>query len=148
MKAILNYTTTIEAEKTAMEIQLKLSKSGARAVLCEYDPEGVLSAMSFRLNTAYGDIFFRLPAQLEGVYRSLKANSNVAPRFRTKEQATRVAWRILKDWVEAQLAMVQAGLAESTEVFLPYAQSQDGKTVYESLRDKGFLQLTHRSGHE
>jgi hypothetical protein len=51
-----------------------------------------------------------------------------------------VAWRIIKDWTEAQLALVQAGVAELAEVFLPYAtHPQTGQTFYENFI--GTLQL-------
>jgi hypothetical protein len=141
--AILNYTTSIKTEKTASEIQAKLAKAKAQAVMCEFDDEGVMSAMSFRLTTPYGVIFFRLPANIDGVWKALKADGNVPKRLRTKEQAARVAWRIVKDWIEAQLAIVEAGMAEMTEVFLPYAQGQDGRTMYDALKSGGFKALSH-----
>jgi len=142
--AILNYTTSVDAVKTAMEIQRKLAKAGAQAILCEYDDNGVMSAMSFRTQTPHGAIFFRLPAQMDGVYRALCKDSKVPRRLKTHEQAAKVAWRILKDWIEAQLAIIESGLAELTQVFLPYAQDANGSTVYESIKNKGFGALTHQ----
>lgn len=144
--AILNYTTTITTEKTAAEIQKKLAQAKAQAVLCEYDDEAVMCAMSFRIMTPHGMIFFRLPANTQGVFKSLKADKNVPKRLKTSEQAARVAWRILKDWIEAQLAIVDAEMADLTEVFLPYAQDNQGRTMYQAIADSGFKQLTHQGG--
>ena len=141
--AILNYTTSISTEKTAGEIQRKLANARAQAVLCEYDDGAVMMAMSFRIMTPHGLISFRLPANTDGVYRVLTTDSSVPKRLRTREQAARVAWRILKDWVEAQLAIVDAEMAEMAEVFLPYAQDDTGTTLYKKLEDKGFKMLTH-----
>jgi len=141
--AILNYTTTISTEKTAMEIQTKLVKVGAQAVLCEFDSNGVMCAMSFRIATAHGVVFFRLPAQLDGVLNAIKKDRKITPKFKTREQAARVAWRILKDWIEAQLAIIEAGMAEMVEVFLPYAQSHDGSTLYQSIKNGGFKAIGH-----
>lgn len=142
--AILNYTTGIKTEKTAAEIQEKLAKAKAQAVLTEYDSEGIMCAMSFRINTPYGMVFFRLPANAEGVYQALRKDGKVPNKLKTKEQAARVAWRILKDWVEAQLAIVDAQMAGIAEVFLPYAQGPDGKTMYQAIEASGFKQLTHQ----
>ena len=136
--AILNYTTSIATEKTAAEIQKKLAMTGAQAVLYEYDDNGIMSAMSFRIKT----IFFRLPINIEGVYTVLVEDSSVPNRLKSHEQAARVAWRIIKDWIEAQIAIIEAGQAKLEQVFLPYAQNQDGKTLYEVVRDSGFKQLT------
>lgn len=41
--AILNYTTEIPAERTAAQIQARLVKAKAQAVMFEYDADGVLS---------------------------------------------------------------------------------------------------------
>lgn len=141
--AILNYTTSISTEKTAAEIQKKLAMARAQAVLCEYDDDAVMSAMSFRIVTPHGPIFFRLPANTQGVFKALSHDSKVPKKLKTKEQAAKVAWRILKDWIEAQLAIVDAEMAEMTEVFLPYAQNSEGRTVYQSLQAGGFKALTY-----
>lgn len=138
---ILNYTTQIAAEKTTTEIQRALAKAGAQAVLCEYDTGGVLIALSFRLITADGPISFRLPANIDKVLAAMKNDKKVSRAQCTKEQASRVAWRILKDWIEAQVAIVQADLAELPEVFLPYAQGKNGKTLYDQIKGGGFLQI-------
>lgn len=140
---ILNYTTSISTEKTAAEIQKKLAMAKAQAVLCEYDEDTVMCAMSFRIMTPHGQIFFRLPANTQGVYKALKSDSRVPRKLKTKEQAARVAWRVLKDWVEAQLAIVDAEMADMTEVFLSYAQGKDGRTMYQTIEQGGFKQLTH-----
>lgn len=141
--AILNYTTQIAVEKTAGEIQKKLAQAGAKAVMTEFDDEGVLSFMSFQLDTVHGRLSFRLPANIDGVFNSL-TNSRVERRYRSREQAARVSWRIVKDWIEAQIALVEAEQAAMAEVFLPYMQDPaTGQTVYEKLEDGGFKRLSH-----
>lgn len=136
---ILNYSTSISTEKTAGEIQKKLAVAGAQAVMSEYDEDGIMFAMSFRIE----NIFFRLPINIEGVYAAMKNDRQVPKRFKTYEQASRVAWRIVKDWIEAQVAIIQAGQAELKQVFLPYAQNQDGVTLYEAIKENGFKQIVH-----
>lgn len=138
---ILNYTTKISVDKTVGEIQAKLAKAKAQAIMCEYD-DGIVSHLAFRIQTPYGMMMFRLPANPDGVLAAMKRSK--LPRVRcTKEQAAKVAWRIVKDWVEAQLAIVEAEMATLPEIFLPYAQADNGKTVYQNLLDKGFPALTH-----
>lgn len=143
---ILNYTTSIATEKTAAEIQKKLAGAKAQAVMSEYDDSGIMVAMSFRVMTPHGMIMFRLPVNIRGVYKAMCEDGKVPRRLRTEAQASRVAWRIMKDWVEAQLAIIDSDMAELTEVFLPYAQNQVGQTLYESLKENGFKALTHEGG--
>ena len=137
---IANYTTTISAEKTVGEIQGMLARAGASAVLFEFD-KSIVTAVSFRL--LHNDVMlsFRLPANIERMYVYLQ-NADVGPRYRTHEQAARVAWRIIKDWLRAQLAIIECEQAEMVEVFLPYAVNPaTGETVYQQLAAGGFKQL-------
>lgn len=132
--AILNYTTSISTEKTASEIQKKLAMAGAKAVLSEYE-NGVMYAMSFRI----GELSFLLPINIDGAYVALGKNRKVPKRLKTREQAARVAWRIIKDWVEAQIAIIELGQAELPQVFLAYAQDKTGKTIYEVIKQNKFV---------
>jgi hypothetical protein len=143
---LLNYTTSVPAEKTVSEIQSALAKAGARSVLHEYDGFGHVAAISFRIQTQFGEIAFRLPANIEAVQRILKKQAltgKIRRRYADDiEQATRTAWRILKDWLTAQLALIETGMATVEQVFLPYAQNASGQTVYEALLDRKFAGLT------
>lgn len=138
--ALLNYTTSISAEKTVSEIQSKLAKSGAHQILHEYDGFGNVNALSFRIQTKFGEMAFRLPANISAVEAVLKRQFRRG-RFVTREQATKVGWRILKDWVEAQLALIETGMVSIEQVFLPYAQNELGQTIYEALVEKRFSGL-------
>ena len=141
--AILNYSTGIPAQKTCSEIQAKLAKAGANAVMCEYDAAGTPSHVAFRLDSPQGTMTFRLPANIDGVYAALCKSKDVPKNKRTREQAAKVGWRIIKDWVEAQVAIIEAGMATMPEVFLPYAQTEGGETVYERIARGGFNALTY-----
>lgn len=140
--AILNYTTKVKADKTAGEIQAILGKGGALAVMSEYI-NGEVSAISFRLEITGQILSFRLPINAENVFSILK-KEDIRNEFKNKEQAKRTAWRILKDWVEAQLALVESNQADMAEVFLPHLQDSSGQTIYEKLKSGGFKALTYQ----
>jgi len=134
--AILNYTTKIPANRTVSQVQEKLAKAGARGVLCEYDEGGEPIQVTFNIDTPQGLIYFKLPANIAGVSKALSDDNC----YRDEAHSRRVAWRILKDWIEAQLAIIEANMAELSQVFLPYAQTDTGQTVYERISD-GSLKL-------
>lgn len=75
---ILNYTTTIDPAKTAAEVQTILAKGGAKQVSIDYDHEGQPEALSFMILYLETPVYFRLPCNIEGVYKAL---SQIA-RFR------------------------------------------------------------------
>src|ERR1017187_4820567 len=99
--AILNYTTEISVEKTTSEIQAKLVAAKASAVMTQYD-NCILTSLSFKVHTLHGEMGIKLPANIEGVYIAIQRSPRVPHRLKTREQAARVAWRIIKDWVFAQ----------------------------------------------
>lgn len=136
---ILNYSTTILASKTAGEIASILAKHGAEQVTTLYadrEPTGI----SFRIGTPYGPRNFELPANAEGVHETInrqwsRGELRGGPKFRTRDHARDVAWRILKDWVEAQLAIIEAGMARLDEVMLPYLAIEPGRTLAKAYQD-------------
>lgn len=138
--AILNYTTSIASEKSIAEIQKCLVKHGANKIVTDYEA-GMPSAVTFCLTLNGNVVGFVLPANYLGVLNAMKKDRKI-PRSRcTEEQAQRVAWRIVKDWVEAQMAIVEAQLADITEVFLPYAITKSGNTLYKEVQSNGMLML-------
>jgi hypothetical protein len=138
---ILNYTTSIDPAKTAAEVQHILAKGGAKQVSIDYN-DGLPSALTFSITYLEQPIYFRLPCNVEGVYKSLCGAKGVPYSKQTMTQARRVAWRIIKDWVEAQLAIVESRQAQMTEVFLPYVVSESGQTMFQAFTESKQKQLT------
>jgi hypothetical protein len=80
-----------------------------------------------------------LPANIEGVEKARRNQAHkrkIAPRYACREQAERVAWRVLKDWVAVQMTLIQAGLITVDEAMLPYMVLRGEKTVYQAMTDQ------------
>lgn len=130
----VNYTTTIAASKTVGEMQALLAKNGATGVSIEYE-SGEPVALAFRLRTPHGDRHFRLPVDIAAMHSLLRRTTS--GRLAEKEQAQRVAWRVVKDWLAAQLALVAANMASVDQVMLPYlVVNPSGQTLIEAYRDQ------------
>ena len=130
-----DYTTSISAVKSAGQIQGNLVAHGAKSIMLNYT-NGVPSSLSFIIATPHGDLSFRLPAKVEAVKKVLEGQR--AGRYRDPAQPARVAWRILKDWVDAQLAIIETEMVMMEQVFLPYLLIDRETTLYESMDKKGF----------
>lgn len=140
---LLNYTTKIDAFKTISEIQQLLSKAGASAIMTEME-DGYIVALSFRMKferNSNQEISFKLPTDWRPVLEVMKQDHKVPRTLRTQEQALRVAWRITKNWVEAQVAFIETNMVTTAQVFLPYAVTRDGSSVYEYLASNSSLLL-------
>lgn len=128
---LLNYTTTVDATRTIAEIQQILAAKGALSVSVDYDNTGFPSAVTFKVMINGHEVWYRLPSKYDEAERALLASRDIPERFKKREQAIRVCWRILKDWVEAQMAIIQLGQAELAEVFFPYAiDATSGLTLF------------------
>jgi hypothetical protein len=133
---LLNYTTEVPALRTIGSVQALLVEAGARSIQTDYDAVGTPIGLAFMVETMNGPRGFKLPVQAFRVLQVLKRDKKVAPRYKTPEQAERVAWRIVKDWLEAQLAIIQTEMVTLDQVMLPYMTSGDGRTVYELYVDQ------------
>ena len=142
---LANYSTTVTALKSIGEIQRLLVAHGATHILMDYH-NGEPTGMAFIAATPYGDVPFRLPASIDRVQTVLNKQ-----RVRTevsRELASRVAWRILKDWIRAQMAILETEMVSMDQIFLPYMEiGAKGKTLYEVMLDH-HLQLPGGKANE
>lgn len=138
--AILNYTTTIDAFKTVSEIEYILMKHKAKSIMKEFKGDSIIG-LSFLIDTGYNQVPIKLPVKVDECLAVLKREKRNGTKSikDTREQAERVAWRILKDWVEAQMALLDIEMVRMEEIFMPYIVDSAGKTLFEKLEEKQFL---------
>ena len=129
---IKNYTTKIPAAQTVGEIQGILAAHGARQIMMDYSDNGHINSVSFTMETPAGLRGFQLPARVGAVQKALEKQRVKADY----DHAERVAWRIVKDWIDAQMAFLESEQAAMDEIFMPYMLGAQNKTLYEAFRDK------------
>ena len=142
-KLIKNYSTEIPLSRTISEIQTMLAENGATGIAFDYDGQGKLTALFFRVRHEGKDLPFRLPAKPENVYHALHGDAPRHMQTRYGEQwrksAEMIAWRVCKLWLEAQITHINLDQAKPQEVFLPYLVMPNQKTLYETMEENRFL---------
>lgn len=128
---LLNYTTKIDVHTTLGEIQAILVKHGAKKIMQDYDDNCHIAALTFLIQTPVGPRSIRLPANVDAVYAVLQ-QQKVKCDF---AQAERVAWRIVKDWTEAQMAILESAMVQMDQIFLPYMVNDHGQTFFDAYRN-------------
>lgn len=155
--ALLNYTTEIPASRSIAEITRMLTEGGASAIMLENGPDKEIVAVSFMMDTSFGvRVPFQLPANVPQVIATI--NKQIAdetkrvnqrsnykrkiPRslYNDKAQAERIAWRIAKDWLEAQMALAEIGASKFEQIMMPFAQI-GGRSFYDHVVQRGSLAL-------
>ena len=130
-----NYTTSIPAEKSIAEIEQLLLDFGADNFMKKVDREKrQFTEICFTFEIHNRQVPFKLPANIEKLRDYLYKEyigKTTRPR-KSKEDfdkdAYNIAWRIIKDWVHAQLSIIKTEMVEAEEVFLPYVMIDDKQT--------------------
>lgn len=173
MKTFLkNYTSNVPVVQTLAEIEKVLIKCGVTGIQKDYHPSGSgkVIAVTFQIKFTDGQpaISIRLPANEEralqalwmdyvdgesvekvngGDERILYNNRKQKRRNDFRDQAERTAWRIVRDWIEVQMSMIQMQQADFLQVFLPYVW--DGKlSYYDRLNQSKFAGLLPQGGNQ
>lgn len=137
-------TTQISAERTSAEITALLVRAAARQISLSYAEDGSGSVTGLHFVLAVKGILlpFALPVRVNPIYQLLiaKGRNRTRPK-ETRAQAERVAWRQLLRWMQAQLAMIDTGMVDAHEVFLPYLLNPAGSTMFEAWKESGLRQL-------
>lgn len=124
--AIKNYTTKVDVYTSVGEIQGALAKHGAAKIMVDY-VGGKPMAVSFAMASAGAMRGFTLPAPVEGTLRAFAQQRIKADPV----QAEMTAWRNVRDWVLAQMALVESCDVPVDQVFLPYLADNQGRTLYQ-----------------
>jgi hypothetical protein len=155
-----NYTSDVPVSESIRRIEEVLLRCGVKNIAKEYGLNQKIVAITFRVEEQSGRGWtIRLPADEQRATDALfldyadgqpisKDGQRIEywsgrKRKQRKDfvaQGERTAWRIVKDWVEVQMSMIQLKQADLMEVFLPYAY--DGRrTYYQALKESNYAGL-------
>lgn len=156
-----NYTSAVSVDQTLAKIEKTLVRCGVSGIAKEYDGRGKINALAFVIrftaNGANQELNIRLPVDAdkaqEALWRDYADGDKTTVdgtilynsrkrlnRASFKEQAERTAWKIMQDWIEVQMSMIQMQQAEVTQVFLPYIW-RGGQSFYDEIRGNGYKTL-------
>ena len=142
--ALKNYTS--EGRRTFDKISKILAIHGVTKLMYEYNPDGTLSGLTFAMMVGDQEVGFRMPAMVENVIEIMYGGKKNNGKYRVitqamRDQAYRTAWANIRDWIDAQMALIDTKQAKVEQVFLPYLIMKDNKTLYERIRDSEFKLL-------
>jgi hypothetical protein len=141
--AVRNYTTQIPIEKTVLEIEQILLAFGAKGIYKEYQGNKI-NSITFTIVKEGNGIPFKIPMSIEKTRTVIveavkegKLPQKYLQEPLRSEQGERVAWRIIKDWIDSQLSLLEMHFADAIEILLPYAYNViENKTMYQIFNEK------------
>lgn len=107
-----------------------LMHAGASGIQLEFE-DGRVVGLSFSIKFGAKQIFFRLPVNWRN-FKNVLIKEKIG-RADDDDYCYRVAWACTKDWIEAQMAFVESENVSITQVFLPYALTDEGMTLFEKV---------------
>lgn len=145
---VKNYTSQVPASRSVNHIEEQLVKHGAKNILKLYESEKLVG-VAFIVSVNGLDMSFRLPARIDRVEKQLRElvrHPRSGTMGRIAIQAERTAWRLLADWVDVQMSLIELDQAELVEVFMPYIYDYTkNQTFFEKMKVNGFTMLEDRS---
>ena len=141
---IKNYTSQVPVSRSVQHIEDRLVKHGAKNILKLYEKQKLIG-IAFIISVNERDMPFRLPARIDRVEKNLR-NAILRPRKgtldRVADQAERTAWRLLADWIDVQMSLIELDQVELLEVFMPYIYDHSKeKTFFEKMKENGFKNM-------
>lgn len=138
---------TSQGKNTFDNIQRLLAEAGAQKIMFDYELGGTgkLEAISFTIDVNGRPMGFRLPALVEHVTQILyggedRWGNQKKITLLQREQAYKTAWANIRDWIDAQLALVKTKQVDIGQVFIPYMIMKGGETLYQNIiNDPKFL---------
>ena len=139
--SVRNYTTSIPVRQTVGEVIDLLARHGADQVMLRYDGERQPCGVAFSIASRSGPASYVLPVDAARVLARLQQQKAANPKLShpTADQAARVAWRTVQDWLESQLELIANELVTLDRVMLPFrVVDAAGTTVYDALAARDF----------
>lgn len=155
-----NYTSDVPVNQTVHRIEQVLIRCGVSGIMKEYTGvNGEIAALIFQLDAPGGKVSIRIPVDkkkaLEALWLDyadgdkLTADGSAIswnPRKKKRrvdfaDQAERTAWKIMQDWVEVQMSLIQMKQVDTLQVFLPYVMMNAKENYYEQLVASGYRGL-------
>ncbi len=125
--------TDIPAHRTRGQVSSLMSDFEGVAEISQQLENGKVIGFRFAMLVDGRPFIFQLPVRTSRVVKQLVDRRQKPPRSdempAIERKAERIAWRQTLRWIEAQLAMVDTGLADVAEVFMPYMLGLDGSTT-------------------
>lgn len=152
---IASLETKVPVSRSVDQIRSLVERFGAAEFGIQYDPAaGVPVAVSFRIKDPHlgGFLPIALRAPSEAIYKAIEPDRWLpeAKKQSLREQARRVAWRNLHDFVRASLIGVQTGIMSMGEAFMASLvvtlPTGEAKRLGELAAEGGLLRNDEKGG--
>ena len=134
-KALKNYSTGRGADSIINKIQSLLVDFGAKGIGFEYDDQGRISGLFFKMIINDNDQMIKVPCNWQKTKLVLQRQRY----FKDDYHAYRVALANVEDWLDAQMAYIATEFVKPEEIFLPYFMNSKGQTLFEHFENNKFL---------
>lgn len=107
---------------------------GAVGIVFKYEQgTGRIEGLQFAMLVDQNTIPFSLPVHWR-LFQAVLKEQKVS-KWRDEDYCYRVAWANVRDWIASQMAFYETRMVTIPQIFLPYAITKDGKTLYEKISE-------------
>ncbi len=136
-QALKNYSVGAGTDKKIKSIQAILLDFGARGIGFGYDENGKIETINFKIRLNEIDQMVEVPFLWKETAEVLREQG----KYKNDDHAYAVSVANVRDWLDAQLALEATRMVKFEQVFLPYIVTNDGRLLYERIKETNMLQL-------
>lgn len=143
------FTYSNLVEDPVIDIENKLISVGAKHITKEYTDK-VLTSIFFSMDVENKTIPFKIPVnpkKIEEVQLAQIRKPTTKDIAKAKEDAERLAWSLVSEWITFQLSLISFGQVDLLQVFLPFAWNfEKNESHYELLKQNNYNELPELLG--
>jgi hypothetical protein len=145
-----NYASEASEASIFDAIRKTLAAHKAKRIVFDYDDAGRATGIEFTVKLGSVPYTFRLPARFEAAEPLVaqarrSAGMSATSGEKLRNQTYRTVWATLRDWIDAQMALIDIGAVRIEEVFMPYLIIEPGVTMFERFAEQRALPSPHRT---
>lgn len=139
-----SFTYGNSVEDPVIDIENKLVSVGAKHITKEYTDK-VLTSVFFSMDVKNKTIPFKIPVDPKKIEERQLAQirkPSAKDIAKCKEDAERLAWSLVSEWLSFQFSLVSFGQVDLLQVFLPFAWNFEKKeSHYQLLKQNNYNEL-------
>lgn len=141
-----NYASEASMTSIFNVISTILAQHKAKKITFDYDDAGRAVSLEFMVTLNGQQYRFRLPARFDKAKPLVEKARQEAGSWRLSEKALdeqsyRAVWATIRDWVDAQCALIDIGASSIEETFMPYLiiDEGSGRTMFDVFAEQKAL---------
>ena len=126
------YTSQLPTSKIVEQIEMALVEFGVTKFHRTYENKHLVG-FTYEIERYGISYTYNIPVWVEGVYNAIMDDVGIGKQYKTRKQAERAAWGIMRDYIMFALTLVRYGIKPFESIFLDDMLDSNGTALGDAL---------------